>query len=144
MASLDNCEDVTPPEVLEFDYTPKTINTTQADQTITVTIRVADDLSGMPTGPSLAGLWFRSPTAGQQQGTFFRGGEAGCLPPYCNLIAGDMMDGTFQNTFTVPRYAQRGTWQISQMYLQDTVGNYRHLDVPTVAAMGFPTTFTNG
>jgi hypothetical protein len=38
--------DTTPPSLKEFSFTPTTIDTTLSSQTVTVTARVTDDLSG--------------------------------------------------------------------------------------------------
>ena len=46
-ASLDTCEDVTPPQIVEFSFTPQQINTSGAPQVIEYRVRVRDDLAGM-------------------------------------------------------------------------------------------------
>jgi hypothetical protein len=63
---------------------------------------------------------------------------------------GWQVSGTPQNAavaypMTVPADSDRGTWTAQYLELDDRVGN--HLTINTadgIAALGFPTTFTNG
>jgi hemolysin type calcium-binding protein len=157
VASLSNCEDVTAPNVVAFDFNPKAIDTSQSDQTITFTIRVTDDLSGTaqsnnPTvGQLVAAGRFVSPTAGQLVDASFYNpmpGQTECPPkewaPLCSRVSGDNMDGTFVYTATVYRYSQRGTWKLQGLTLVDNVGNRGDLNAAQLAAMGLPVIFTNG
>ena len=39
--------DVTPPQLLAFDFTPTSIDVTTSPQSVTATLRVTDDISGV-------------------------------------------------------------------------------------------------
>jgi hypothetical protein len=144
--------DTTPPRLLEFDFTPKEVDTRYEDQPITVTARITDDLAGVAE----ATVMFRSPS-----------GEcsASCPEDMQHLlvrltpaerISGGEHDGVYQATVTLPRYSKLGTWTVYWIQIPDRARNelllYEKNDDPTlmggrkgeVSALGFPVSFTNG
>ena len=128
--------DTTPPVIAGFSFTPSSVDTSTSDQTITVTVRVTDDVAGLETAPSLLGrVLFASPS-----GTTHVFAE---VQPF-HLVSGTPLDGTYVATMVVPHFAEQGTWTLSSLFFQDRVGNHATLSAADVAAAGFPTSFENG
>ena len=129
-------EDTKPPVVADFSFTPSSVDTSASDQTITVTVRVTDDVAGLQTAPSLLGrVLFASPSGTTQ--VFAE------VQPF-HIVSGTPLDGTYVVTMVVPRFAEQGTWTLSSIFFQDRVGNQANLSAADAAAVGFPTSFVNG
>ena len=116
-------EDTSPPQVLAFDFTPKSIDTSAGPQRVTCTWRVTDDLAGV----SSVALVLLSPS-GQQSINI--GG---------NLISGNALDGLYQGSEELPQYSEMGTWYVYRVQVSDRVGNYRSLYEQDLINLGFPT-----
>jgi hypothetical protein len=121
--------DTTAPVLADLDITPDTIDTTVEPQTITVVARITDDYSGLG-GWNRPSLWFRSPSGRQSASATL------------TLQSGDGRDGVWAATFSVPRYAEAGTWSINGISLSDSIGNSRSFNLDDFAAAGLPTSFT--
>lgn len=119
-------EDTTPPALAEFDFNPKTIDVSTGPQTVTLTLRITDDLSGFDFGNFL----FLSPS-GQQVIS------GGYNAP--NRIAGNSIDGVYEVTGHIPQFSEAGTWRVIQVFLRDQVGNTVVLGEPDLISRGFPT-----
>jgi len=115
--------DTTPPRLTAFDFSPKSIDVTAGPQAITVTVQMTDDLSGVKT-PCLN---FVSPSGSQSQ---FE-----CT----SRISGTTLNGTWQGTLTIPRFAESGVWKADQLRLFDNAGNQSFMRTAVLAAAGFPT-----
>ena len=105
--------DVSAPVLLSAT-SPITVDTSGASQTVTVEATVSDDVAGTDS----VFLWILGP--GNQD---IQNGGA-------TLVAGDAMSGTWRNTFTVPRFAQTGTWRV-EAQLRDSAGNRRTISTAT-------------
>src|SRR3954471_44395 len=101
--------DVTPPQVVSFDFTPNTIDTRTAPQTVTATATLSDDLSGV----SFCQVDFMSPSFRQQQFVSFRN------PP----TSGTDLNGTYSASVEFPRFVESGTWTVSDVVCFDSVFN---------------------
>ncbi len=131
--------DTQAPNVITFALTPNSVDVSILPQTITITARVTDDLSGVTdgtiggkgAGPSQAR--FRSPSANQFA-------DVVLAPPH-NLVSGDTLDGIYSNTIVVPQFSESGTWQLQYLMLVDDVGNTRSLDRNQMIALGFSIDF---
>lgn len=104
--------DVTAPVVTDLTFTPKVVDSALADQTITATARITDDLSGVEwvevrLTPDLA------PT-GQLRNFLFN---------EQNRMTGDALDGVYQAAITLPRYSAGGRWSVQYVYAKDKIGN---------------------
>jgi uncharacterized repeat protein (TIGR01451 family) len=125
--------DAEPPNILSFDFDPKSIDTSTSSREVTVTARLTDDLSGVDLSTQAR---FRSPSGNQFA-------DVGFWPPG-GLISGDELDGIYESKLTLPQHSEQGTWKLDYIYLRDNVGNRRQLSQEDVAVLGFPTTFRNG
>lgn len=117
-------QDITPPQLPSFTFSPTSIDVSNSSQNITFTARVTDDLSGV----RFVTVTFQSPSGTQFNGTATR-------------ISGNALDGVYQGTITIPRYSQTGTYNINTVRLTDEVFNERFLSQSDVASQGFPTMF---
>jgi len=119
-------QDTAAPALAEFDFNPKTIDVGAGPQTVTITLRITDDLSGFEFGNFL----FISPS-GQQ---VLSGGYN-----LSSRIAGNSLDGVYQASAVIPQFSEAGTWRVIQVFLRDQVGNSIVLGEPDLINRGFPT-----
>lgn len=122
--------DVTPPELISFDFQPQAIDTAESSQTITFTVQAIDNLSGV----SKIRVTFDDPTGTTQQN---RTG-------FAELISGSGTNGTWQGVVSFPQHSAEGTWVVHSVVLWDSIGNYQSIGTAELAARGFPTELTNG
>jgi len=115
-------EDVTPPTLTAFSFDPTSIDTTSSEATVTVSMSMADDLSGISYGDVV----FSSPSGGQVRSCNPEIPPAGTLSfaTKCNVV--------------FPPFGKGGAWTVSDVILSDVVGNTRRLGVSDLQAAGFP------
>lgn len=101
--------DFTPPTLTSLEISPLVVSTSGGPATVTVTVEATDDLSGI----DYVTVVFRSPT-----GALF-GPESG------GLVANDGLSKTFELIFEIPQFAPTGTWEIPEIHIVDSVGNFR-------------------
>jgi hypothetical protein len=118
--------DTTPPQLVDFSFSPTSIDLSAGLQDVTATFQVTDDLSGA----EFPQVNFSSPPAQQFQSI------AG------QLVAGDPLDGTFVGTVSFPQLSENGTWTVAGVSFHDLVGNFTTLDPAALQARGFPTELT--
>lgn len=105
-------EDLTPPELIDVQFSPTEIDTSKGPQVVTVTIQVVDDLSGFHS----ASLSFRQTQTTQKAVAIF----------YRPLFSGQttgLPEGYYQDTFLLPQYAAFGEWEMYHVSIEDIVGN---------------------
>jgi fibronectin type III domain protein len=124
--STDFTGDVQGPQVVSFTLSPATADVTNAPATLTLTLRITDDLSGVADFPQTN--WY-SPS--EEEHTYGGG---------LTLASGDRRDGVWSGTMVVPRYAAPGRWRI-QLSVPDRVGNWTSFDTDALARHGFPSGF---
>ena len=119
LTNLATVGDTTPPQVLSFSLTPYQINTESSDQTVTATMRITDDLSGVNLDNlSVPVLSLRvAQVAGPQSAQF-----------ELQRISGDDHDGVYSGTATLPAGSGVGMWRVHELRLADKVGNWVSLD----------------
>ena len=135
--------DVTPPNLISFDFDPKTINTATSSQQISFTAHITDDLSGLSCREISDNVFmcggghasFRSPSGQQNAQVSFSPQDR---------VSGNDLDGVYSSKLTLPKYSEQGTWTLEHFSIQDSVGNSRELSSDEMAALGFPTEFING
>ncbi len=76
-------EDTTPPELVDFNFAPNTINVSSASQDVTFTMQITDDLSGVYYGK----LYFQNHSGGNSVGAYVYASDR---------ISGDQYDGVYQ------------------------------------------------
>ena len=118
-------QDVTPPVLTGFTFRPMAVNTTTNPATITVTMQITDDLSGVYVGGAAT---FFSPSRNQNNN---------CQG---SLISGTDLNGTWQCQMTIPAYSEAGVWTVSTVYVRDHAGNVKVYYTSDLQALGFPTT----
>lgn len=96
-----------PPEVVEFDFSPRAVDVTDGPQRVTVTARITD-ASG--TGNPLLTLVYDQRYEELGLGTMTR-------------VSGSSRDGVYQRTVTVPVSTSTGSWSVNLYGLHDDVGN---------------------
>ena len=128
LAQTACAQDAKPPNLISFDFAPKSVDTSTSSKEITVTAHLIDDLSGVDTIQTR----FRSPSGNQIA-------DAGFWSP--GLVSGDELDGIYEGKLKLPQYSEQGTWEIEYILLIDNVGNTKWLDKDDATAMGLPTTF---
>jgi hypothetical protein len=126
-AIKSNSVDTMPPAFGSLSFSPTTIDVSQSPQTVSVTSRLTDDLSGLQT----AIVYFYSPSSQQSTYAYFSAYQR---------ISGDPLDGIYQTTVTFPQYSEAGTWHITNAYVVDAVGNSKNYYEADLIALGFPTT----
>lgn len=122
-------EDVTPPTLVDFSFTPTTIDTTAGDATVTASAHLTDSQSGVKDCcPSVR---FQHPATGQIRDGFL------------SLAAGTSNDGTFEAQVTFPQFSAAGTWKVVFIFVIDNIGNVLFLSETDLATLGFPTELVN-
>ena len=124
--TVASTQDVTPPQLTGFTFSPIFVDTTSGDATVTVNLHITDDLSGVS---SCGAVWFSSPS----------GGQLAISSPLA-LISGTALDGQYQGTVTIRKYSEAGTWIVSRIVLCDNAGNSQSIDTATLKTLGFATT----
>lgn len=120
--------DTEPPQLIEFDFEPKSIDVTTEPQVVTVTARITDNLVGV--GEAFAfrpRIIFVSPV----DDTLVQGTLLG-------RDAGTSLDGQYSASVQFPQFIASGTWR-PQVVLLDTLRNTITLQPDDIASLGFPT-----
>ena len=139
--TVEGTGDLAPPQILALDFFPRRIDTSSSNQTIVVTARLSDALSGMGN-PVFnygwgggAGVAFLSPSKGQSVNISFN---------VLTRADGSEFDGVYTNTMTLPRYSETGVWSLQNFSLVDAAGNNTNLALADLRQLGFPTEFAVG
>lgn len=115
VTNMAQISDATPPQVTELSVSPSEVDTENGAQTVTVTMRLTDDLSGVSAfndqGGQIVQVELR-PLIGTQVVT--------CWP---SRDFGDDRDGVYSATVTLPHSVKEGIWQIDRLLLSDKIGN---------------------
>jgi hypothetical protein len=127
--SLTQVSDVTPPTLVNLSFSPAAIDTRYADQNVTITADITDDLSGF----SYSYVYFRSPSGNQTQYGYMY---------YWNIVSGNVLNGKFRGTITFPKNSEAGTWTIYNVNLRDQAGNTAQLTTAQLLAAGIPASIT--
>jgi hypothetical protein len=128
--------DVEAPTLQEFSFTPGSVDTSTGAKTIRVRGRITDDQAGnagegYTSSPSQVS--FKSPSGGQRTYAMLSGHER---------VSGTALDGVYEFNMNVPAFAEQGTWTVDNFLLVDQAGNSTYVKAATLAAAGFPTTFS--
>jgi hypothetical protein len=122
--------DTTAPRLESMTITPSTIDTSAGPQTVTVTLHITDDLSGVAAN-GIAEMSFFGP-GNQQVFAFFHEGTQ---------VSGTALDGVYTTTVTVPALSAKGTFSIDRLIVADNAGNQLLLDRTELVSRGVPSSF---
>src|SRR5262245_19288099 len=114
-------QDVTPPTLTAFTFTPTTINTATGPADVAVSFSATDDLSGS----TFVQVLFGSPSGGENH---FFGSD---------FSPATSVSNTFNVTF--PQFSEVGTWTVGRILLIDEAGNQRVYTTTELAQLGFST-----
>ena len=124
---IGQVQDITPPSLVEFGFSPNAVNVSNGDQTITVTARFTDDLIGFSSGR----FYFLSPS--DQLADAALG----------DRISGTAQDGIYRGSMVIPQFSENGVWHFWHGSITDGL-NSRTVFAEDLVALGAPTTFTVG
>jgi hypothetical protein len=128
--------DVTPPELRDFQIEPDMVDVTSAPGRILLRAHLVDDqagLAGADYSSSPSQVRFQSPTARQFVDGLFESHQ--------HIVQGSPLDGHYETTLTIPRFAEAGTWTVAYFLLVDQVGNSQYLTSDEMDQAGFSTDF---
>ena len=125
--------DITPPELVDLNFTPTAIDTSNSDQTVAFTWTLTDDLVGVAEGYEGYGvsqLRLESPSGQQIRDSILVSSD---------LVSGTMNNGAFETDMVFPQNSETGTWKITYVLLSDAVGNTQFLWTDDLIARGINT-----
>jgi hypothetical protein len=122
---VESVEDTEPPALAGLSLAPSTVNTKSADQTVTVTAEITDNLSGFAHGTVV----FESPNGKTITGV-----------ASFTKVSGTPTKGTYEAKVTFKRFIQAGTWKVSNVNLVDEVGNELNLTAAQLEGKSFSAT----
>lgn len=111
--------DTEPPKPVSFSFSPGTINTTNEDQEVSVSLRVTDDV----TGVKYAHIYWLDPSGGNTIHTAWTMG-----PP--------STDTTFVGKTVFPKNSVAGDWKIDRIALKDEVNDWKYYYTEELKSMG--------
>jgi hypothetical protein len=130
--------DTTPPTLVSVGFSPSPVDVSAGPQTVTVSLGITDDLSGVSfeylNYGQRVGIVFRSPSGAQTQVAYEY--------QFTQVPGGDLLSGTWNADVTFPLGAESGNWLVESITLEDVVGNKVTFDTSVLQDMGFPTTLT--
>ena len=117
--------DTTAPQLVALGVAPSSVDTSLQPATITVTVHVVDDLSGVSDGVAMAAsqVVLRGPSGAH---------HARATLSVDHRTSGNPLDATFVVAVTLPRWSEQGTWTVESVTLVDQVGNRQTLTAPGV------------
>lgn len=124
--SVTSNEDNTSPTIQNISFSPTTIDASAGDVSLTLTVDILDDVAGL----NYAYFSFRSASGGQNKTVVVR-----------NRIAGNALDGTYQETVTFPQYSEAGDWYIQSVQLYDLGANRWYQREQDLISSGLTTRF---
>ena len=119
-------QDVTPPSLVSFNFSPTTVDISLQDQLVTVTLAITDDLSGFSGGQVCLRSLSGDPVV---YGAIER-------------ISGNELNGIYQSLITIPRFSKTGTWYFYYVRVYDFANNGYDYFTPELVEKGFPTEVT--
>lgn len=137
---FEGIDDREPPDILSATISPVVVDTSEANQPLTVTVHLRDDAAGLdrPLGPgsfTVSQINFASPSRAQHAATYFAADKR---------VDGDTHDGTYTNVVWLPRHSEPGRWSLDALILVDAVGNQRRIDLAGALDRGLTAEFTVG
>jgi hypothetical protein len=123
--NIATVEDITPPQITAFSITPTEFNTESEDQTLTLTMTLTDDYTGVCISGD-CGDFNSSPTQvrlipliGTQSRVFYD----------FSRTSGDDKNGVYAADLTIPAHSKEGIWTVDYVALTDKLGNRQTLSI---------------
>jgi hypothetical protein len=113
------------PLLTGFSFAPDTVHVSAGPDTVVVTVRATDDV----TGVAYIAATLQSASGSTMLGT------AGC-----QLVEGTHNDGTFRCNVLVPQGVERGTYTFVRLTLQDNINRFRDYPPEALQSAGYATT----
>ncbi|MBW3576747.1 MAG: cell wall-binding repeat-containing protein [Actinobacteria bacterium] len=124
--------DTAPPVLDHLSLSPQRVDTAAGDATLTFTLDLGDDESGVAAGAEpLTRVALRSPS-GRQRLT-------ATVDAARHLVSGTALQGRFRTNAVLPQYAEPGTWTVEAVTVADEAGNVASVRTAALAAGGWPT-----
>jgi hypothetical protein len=132
-------EDIEPPRLTRIDLTPapssSPVNVSTRAQTITITLDLADNLSGVDLKTDRTSSFMMelsSPITSRKR----------LLTNHdFTLVAGSPQNGTWQAKLPLPQFSEQGIWYVSHLSISDRVNNTLLLNKADLITRGFPANF---
>jgi hypothetical protein len=118
--------DVRPPDLVSFDFQPRSVDVLDHPASVTVEMKLVDALAGV----LFVNYGFLSPSH------FAGSGCTGDLPS-----SGTVHDGTWTCLVTLPQGSEVGSWVVSGLQVVDNVYNGAFYSAHDLEQLGFPTRF---
>jgi hypothetical protein len=117
--------DTAAPQLVALGLAPTTLDTSLQSATLTVSVHVVDDLSGVSDGVGTAAsqVVLRGPSGAH---------HARATLSVDHRTAGNALDATFVVAVALPRWSEQGVWTVESVTLVDQVGNRQTLTAPGV------------
>jgi hypothetical protein len=123
---VESAEDTEPPALAGLSIAPATINTATANQDVSVTAQVTDNVSGFKTGA----IQFES-----ENGKHLTGRAS-----FNTRVSGTETSGSWEAVVTFKQSLESGTWKVASLTLLDNAGNEVTLSAAQLEGKGFPDT----
>ena len=125
LASLTTAQDdITPPELTYFSFTPDSVDVTDSSAVVNVTFGAIDDLSGV----SYAQAFIRSPSDDQYVVGY--------------IVFNGSTSDTLMSQMIIEQYSESGEWYVDFIEVGDEVGNWRRYYTSELDSMGMETILT--
>ena len=121
--------DSSPPQLKSFTISPATIDTSSQSQSVTLNLRLTDNLSGV----AVNNIWL----------SFSNPSDGSVITGHPLLVSGNNLDGNYSCSLQVPKYAPQGTWHLYYIGTSDNATNNMNLYENDAIALGYQTTFQN-
>jgi hypothetical protein len=119
-------QDITSPNLDAFSISPVSIDTSNGDRTIDISMSISDALSGFSQGFMIIN------TPGNCEAKYLYFGLS-------NLSTGTANSGTYVVPVSWPQYSCTGSWKIVNLHLKDKVGNLHQFYYKDAAFLGYST-----
>ena len=133
LSVISSAQDVTPPELTAFSFTPAAIDVSSGPQATLFTLGINDSQSGVELSSCTTkcenSIGLVSPSGRQLQFEMDYNYEQ---------VTGTSQSGVWQIKLTLPQYAEPGNWQVAYIVLHDVLGNSRSYSTADLRALGFP------
>ena len=113
-------EDYSPPVINSFSITPLEFDTSEQDQTLTLTMTITDDYAGVCISGD-CGTYNSSPTQVRIEPQI--GTQSRVFYDFVRTSGNDK-NGTYVASLTIPSASKVGIWQVASIRVVDKLGNY--------------------